>query len=164
MDSALPSPSPITPLLLPLDALNRWAPVVWLRTDDYAFPLLQTLHLIGIGLLFGTICAVDLGLLGRLRQLDPRTLAASLLPWTWAGFGLALATGGLMAMTMAAELLTNTAFQLKMGTLLMAGCNAALLHTRGPLDGSSSITRWQARASLVLWIAAITFGRWIAYA
>ena len=161
MDSASPSP---TSLLLPLDALNRWAPIVWLRTDDYAFPLLQTLHLIGIGLFFGTICAVDLGILGRLRKLEPHVLAASLLPWTWAGFGLALLTGGLMASTMAAELLTNTAFQLKMAVLLLAGCNAGLLHARGPIDGSNAITRWQARSSLLLWIAAIACGRWIAYA
>ena len=35
-----------------LDALHRWAPVVWLRSDPYAYPSLEIIHLLGIGLVF----------------------------------------------------------------------------------------------------------------
>ncbi len=151
-------------LLQSLDALSRWAPLVWLRTDDYAYPALQTVHLVGLGLLFGTVCAVDLGILGRMQGLDLRTLARRLLPWTWAGFALALTSGLAMFATMAGDLLTNNAFLVKMGVLLLAAMNAGLLHARGPLNGAQALTRWQARASMLLWTAAITSGRWIAYA
>lgn len=159
MDGLLP-----LQLLRSLDAWSRWAPLVWLRTDDYAYPALQTVHLVGLGLLFGTVCAVDLRILGRMPGLDLRLLARHLLPWTWCGFALALASGVAMFATMAGDLLTNNAFLVKMGLLLLAGANAGLLHARGPLDGAHTLTRWQARASMLLWIATITSGRWIAYA
>mgnify|MGYP002148206731 CR=1 FL=1 len=43
------------------------------------------------------------------------------------------------------------------------GTNAAILHSRGPLDSSSTATRLQAAFSLLIWIAIIICGRWIAY-
>lgn len=38
-----------------LDALNQWAPIVWLKTNAYAYPTLETMHIIAIALVFGTV-------------------------------------------------------------------------------------------------------------
>lgn len=146
-----------------LDALNRWAPIVWLKTNAYAYPALETLHLIAIALVFGTMCMVDLRLLRVIRAIDARLLARTLLPWTLAGFALALLTGLTMFISRIGDFIANPAFILKMGLLCAAGANAGVMHARGPLDDSSAITRMQAALSLVIWIAIICCGRWIAY-
>ena len=35
-----------------LQALERWAPVVWLKLDPYAYPTLEIVHLVGIALVY----------------------------------------------------------------------------------------------------------------
>ena len=54
------------------------------------------------------------------------------MPWTLLGFLLALCTGLMMFTAHAAEFLVQPVFMLKMGLVLAAGINAAVLHT-GPL-------------------------------
>ena len=146
-----------------LDALNLWAPIVWLKTNAYAYPALEAMHLIAIALVFGTVWIVDLRLLGVIRAIDVRLLAKTLLPWTLAGFALALLTGLTMFMSRVGDFISNPAFIIKMGLLFAAGANAAVLHARGALDDRSAITKTQAALSIVMWIAIIFCGRWIAY-
>jgi hypothetical protein len=152
------------PVPLPLlDALNHWSVVVWLKTNPFAYPSLEVAHITGIALVFGTLWIVDLRLLGLLRAMDVKLLARGVLPWTLLGFGLAAATGLTMFISRAADLIANPMFVTKMGLLFVAGTNAALLHSRGPLDAGSGITKLQAVLSILIWLAVITCGRWIAY-
>ncbi len=146
-----------------LDALHHWAPIVWLRVHPYAYPTLETIHIVGLALVFGTLWVVDLAILGGLRGLDPRQLARRVLPWTLAGFLLAAASGLTMFATNVADLIANPAFVLKMGLLFAAGTNAAVLHARGAIDAARGTTRLQAGLSILIWIAVIACGRWIAY-
>ena len=146
-----------------LDALNQWAPIVWLKTNAYAYPTLETMHLIAIALVFGTLWIVDLRLLGVIRAIDARLLAKTLLPWTLVGFALALLTGLTMFVSRIGDFISNPAFIIKMCLLLAAGANAEALHARGALDESSAITKTQAALSIAMWIAIIFCGRWIAY-
>jgi len=146
-----------------LDALNLWAPIVWLKTNAYAYPTLETMHLIAIALVFGTVWIVDLRLLGVIGAINARLLAKTLLPWTIAGFALALLTGLTMFVSRIGDFISNPAFILKMCLLFAAGTNAAVLHARGALDDRSAITKTQAALSIALWIAIIFCGRWIAY-
>ena len=146
-----------------LDALNHWAPIIWLKTNPYAYPALEVVHIIGIALVFGTIWIVDLTILGKLRVFEVNLLARHVVPWTMAGFALAAATGLTMFATSVGDLIANPAFVLKMGLLFAAGTNAAVLHGRGAIDGGSIFTRWQALLSIVIWVAIIACGRWIAY-
>lgn len=146
-----------------LDTLNHWAPIVWLKTNAYAYPTLETLHLIAIALVFGTLWIVDLRLLGVIRAFDVRLLAKTLLPWTLAGFALALFTGLTMFVSRVGDFISNPAFIIKMCLLFAAGTNAAVLHARGAPDDGNSITKAQAAVSIAIWIAVIFCGRWIAY-
>ena len=163
--------SPSAPLsiplsITPLQALDHWAPIIWLNTNVYAYPTLEVMHIVAIALVFGTIWIVDLRLLVRLSpldKLDVHALAKALLPWTIVGFLLAVATGLTMFVSRVGDLINNTAFIIKMCLLFAAGMNAAMLHARGRLDAENFLTRIQAALSIAIWLMVITCGRWIAY-
>lgn len=146
-----------------LELLDQWAPIVWLKTNAYAYPTLETMHIVAIALVFGTLWIVDLRLLRVIRAIDTQLLAKSLLPWTLAGFALALLTGLTMFVSRVGDFISNPAFIIKMSLLFAAGVNAAVLHARGALDDGNTITRAQAVLSIAIWIAIIFCGRWIAY-
>jgi uncharacterized membrane protein len=144
-------------------SLQQWPFAIFVRESPWAYPTLEVVHLVGLALVFGTLWLVELRLLGRLREFEPTALARAALPWTLAGFALSVASGLLLFASRADEFIANPAFLAKMGLILAAGVNAAVLHTRGRLDPDRRATRIQAAASLVLWLAVIACGRWIAY-
>ncbi|MEC5399618.1 DUF6644 family protein [Uliginosibacterium sp. H1] len=146
-----------------LDALHQMPLAVWLRTSGWVYPALEAVHIVAIALVFGTLWIVDLRLLGAMRRIDLQLLARHVIPWTLAGFALAVCSGLLMFITQAGDLVGNRAFVIKMCLLFAAGTNAALLHSRGPLDDGDRLTHVQAIASLLIWLAVIACGRWIAY-
>jgi hypothetical protein len=148
--------------------VNSPAPAPWslaefIRTSPWAYPSLEIVHLVGLGLVFGTLWLVELRLLGIGRRLEVGALAATALPWNLIGFALSVISGLLLFASRAGELIANRAFLLKMGLIALAGVNAALLHTRGALDPGRPGTRVQAAASLLLWVGVIAAGRLIAY-
>jgi len=146
-----------------VSAAPPWSVAEFVRTSPWAYPSLEVVHLVGLGLVLGTLWLVELRLLGIGRRLDVGALAATALPWNLVGFALSVASGLLLFASRAGELIANRAFLVKMGLIALAGINAALLHTRGPLDPQRAGTRLQAAASLLLWIGVIACGRLIAY-
>src|SRR5262245_11261536 len=86
-----------------------------LNNNEWAFPLVQSLHFMGFALSIGTIAIVDLRLLGlSMRRQEAAGLAADLKPWTLAGMAVMLVTGPLMFSTAAYAYHVNPAFQFKM--------------------------------------------------
>jgi hypothetical protein len=154
---------PATATVTPLEALNHWAPIVWLKTNPYAYPTLEVAHIIAIALVFGTLWIVDVRILGGLRSIDVRALTRGVLPWTLAGFTLAAVTGLTMFISRIGDLIGNPMFIAKICLLFLAGANAAVLHARGIINPQSKATRAQALLSIVIWLAVIFCGRWIAY-
>ena len=151
------------PPIAPLEALNQWAPIVWLKTNPLVYPSLEVGHIVGIALVFGTLWVIDLRILGRMRGFDVNELARHILPWTLFGFSLAALTGLTMFVTRIGDLINNPAFILKIILLFAAGANAAVLHARGRIDADSRLTKAQAVLSIAIWLAVIFCGRWIAY-
>jgi hypothetical protein len=153
-----------TPLI---QALVGWPFATWLRTSAYAYPALEVVHITGFALLFGSVVVVDLRLLGvrfaGLATHEANRLARAVLPWTVLGFAVALAAGSLMFIAHARDFISNPSFVLKMSLLFVAGMNAAVLHSRGTLNVDNLGTRLQAGLSILLWLAVIVCGRWIAY-
>lgn len=154
-----PAPIPINAL----EALGQWAPVVWLKTNPYAYPSLEILHIIGIALVFGTLWIVDMRILGFMRVFDANQLAKHVIPWTLAGFLLVAVTGLTMFVTRAGDLINNPIFVIKICLIFVAGANAAVLHARGTINVNSGLTKVQAVLSIFIWVAVIACGRWIAY-
>jgi uncharacterized membrane protein len=140
--------------------------------SDWAFPAIETVHVIAIALVIGTVSVVDLRLLGFASAQRPyRQLAGEVLPWTWGAFALALISGSLMFVTKAVDYFGNTAFRIKLALLLLAGLNMLIFETSTGRAAArwehDSRAPWPGRAaatlSLLLWIAIVFFGRRIGF-
>jgi hypothetical protein len=140
-----------------------WTGWTALAGHPWAYPALESAHLAGVALLVGSLAVLDLRVWGRGAALPVAALARLSLALTALGFALAAASGLLMFTTQPQELLANRAFVLKMGLLMAAGANAAWFHARGSLQRLDGVARAQTLASLLIWVAAIVCGRWIAY-
>jgi hypothetical protein len=131
----------------------------------------QIFHTLGFTTLVGSVAVFDLRVLGIAKQISVRALARFLLPWTLASLAVIVPTGLMMFSAHADDLLSNRAFELKMGLLLAAGMNGAYFHT-GPYmtvkgwDTNAPapwVARLSAALSLALWIGVIACGRLLAY-
>ncbi len=134
-----------------------------LKSNPWAYPALEIVHILGIGLLLGNLFLLELRVFGKGAALPVKDLARLGLSIVVVGFCMAAASGLLMFATQAAELLTNRAFTLKMLLLCTAGCNAAWFHGRGSLDKLDGTAKLQMLVSSALWIGVVICGRWIAY-
>ncbi len=151
--------APINPALVA--ALTAWAAP--LRTHPWAYPALEALHIVGIALLLGNLVLVELRVWGRGAALPMKDLAQLSLSLAVFGFGIALTTGALMFMSQAQELIGNRAFVIKMLLVMLAGVNAAVLHTRGGLSKLDGWVKAQTALSVLIWLCVVALGRGIAY-
>ena len=135
----------------------------WIKSDAYAYPLLEIVHIIGIALLLGNLVLFEVRVFGLGRAIALQPLARLALALALAGFGLAACSGLLMFASQPQEMLSNRAFTLKMLVVLLAGTNAALFHLRGGLMKLDALAKLQTALSMGLWIVVIICGRWIAY-
>jgi hypothetical protein len=157
----------MTPSGGPLGALEASGLGQAMRQWLWLYPSVEVVHLVGIGLLFGSIAVLDLRLLGFSRGISARTLAGA--------FILIIPSGLAMFSAHATEFVQSEVFVVKMLLILAAGMNAALFHTvtfRTADVWDSEETRKlppppSARAagaiSLLLWISVIACGRLLAY-
>src|SRR6187200_2343072 len=92
-----------------------------IRESLYIFPLLESIHVFGLALVFGTIAVIDLRLLGLASTHRPfHRMASDTLKWTWVAFTITFVTGVLMFTTNATVYFHNPVFQAKMALLLVA--------------------------------------------
>ena len=83
--------------------------------QSWLFPVIQSIHIIGITILVGTITLIDLHLLGwGLRRQTTDDLASRLAPWTSAGLLTVLVTGPVLFWSDLTRYLNNPAFVMKM--------------------------------------------------
>jgi hypothetical protein len=154
-----------------LQALEGSGVARYMREALWAYPAIEALHIMALGLVFGSILVVDLRLLGLSREVSASRLARHALPWTVGAFVVAMLTGLLMFTAHAEDFVTNRVFILKMGLILAAGVNAGLLHTgafRTVAQWDTAVTpptrvRFAAGVSIVIWICVIACGRLLAY-
>jgi hypothetical protein len=155
-----------------LEWLQQTSLAVHIRDSLFAFPLIESTHVIGLTLVFGTIAIIDLRLLGvASTNRSFERLAADILKWTWVAFLLTAITGALMFITNAPVYFHNTYFRVKIALLFLAALNMLVfeLTTRrsvGQWDRDTSappLGRAVAAVSLVIWICVIITGRMIGF-
>jgi hypothetical protein len=143
-----------------------------IRESDYAFSIFESIHVLGITLLVGTIAILDLRMLGViLRSIPVTRIARTVFPLTWLGFAVMFGSGFLLFWAEAAKNYTNPAFRIKLILLALVGLNPLIFHTtvyrRAHDWESQQLSPWRARvaavASLTLWGSIIVAGRAIAY-
>lgn len=88
----------------------------------WVWPTCETLHFIGLSLLFGVAAAVDLRMLGMMKSI-PFTALHRLLPWGILGFGLNTITGMLFFVGAPQQYTTNPVFHWKLALMMLAGIN-----------------------------------------
>jgi hypothetical protein len=152
-------------------ALEDWSVAQSIRGGPTLYPAVETVHLLGVALVLGTVATLDVRLLGASRRLPAGLLARHTLTIVWCAFAVAAVSGFLLFATRATAYADNTAMQLKAALLVLAGLNAAGFHVGSGRRMLRDPERWSppagARAvaglSLVLWLMIAVAGRWIAY-
>ena len=159
-----------------LDEFLHWLQALPLPTEirenDNLFPWIESVHVLAIVIVIGSISIVDLRLLGvASRERPVARLMRDVLPWTWSAFAVAALTGGLLFSAKAIDYAHNFYFEGKMILLVLAGLNMALFHA----FTGHGVAGWGAAAqpprsakaagalSLLLWVCVVGFGRWIGF-
>ena len=138
----------------------RWCDSTWIgvtiRESRYLFPIIETVHLLGLTLLLGTTIIISLRLFGLgMRRQSVTQLAEDLAPWTLGSLMAMLATGVLLFLSEALKCYDSPPFRLKMAFLLAAILYQFTVYRR--------FTRSANAASMRVWsgvIAAISLGLW----
>jgi hypothetical protein len=139
---------------------------------EWLFPIVETLHVISLAMVFGSIVMVDLRLVGAAsRNSAMSRLSGEVLPYTWGAFICAVVTGTLLFISKAHVYFYNLQFQLKFLCMLLAAMNMAVFHFgtyRRVLEWDDRhppprAARLAGALSIALWIGVIFFGRWIGF-
>lgn len=152
-----------------MEWLAQWPVAVALRQSALAYPLVNAAHILGIGLLLGSIATLDLRLLGLFRAAPLAVLAPPLWRMAACGLGLAAATGFLLFSTRPAGYLDNPAFLVKLGLVGLGLVNILALHLnpawKRVLAGgeAGAALRLPALVSLLVWVCVVVAGRWIGF-
>ncbi len=140
--------------------------------SEWMFPVIETLHVLALTLVIGSIAMLDLRLLGVAnRDRAVSQLAEDTLPWTWAAFVVAAITGVLMFVSAATSYYDNVPFQIKLVLLALAGLNMAVFH----FTAYRTVHHWNVALptpqaariagslSLLFWVGVVFAGRWIGF-
>jgi tryptophan-rich sensory protein len=143
-----------------------------IRENDVLFPSIESVHVLAICLVVGSIMAVDLRLLGFASVKRPlSSVTRGILPLTWGAFTVAVASGFLLFISNATKYLGNGFFVAKLCLIAAAGLNMLVFHfisarNQASWDGQARLppsVRLAGGVSMMLWIAVVACGRWIGF-
>lgn len=144
----------------------------FIASSAWAFPTIESVHVIALVTVVGTVTIMDLRLLGlasgswKVTQLSRDTLR-----WTWMAFVLAAITGTLLFVSKAHVYAREPWFLGKLALIALAGLNMAVFHaltwkTVGEWDSARdapTAAKIAGGLSLACWVLAVFFGRWIGF-
>lgn len=134
-----------------------------LQNLQWIVPLSQSLHIVGLSVLFGAAVALNLRILGALPAVRPvAQMATALTPWVWRAFSLVLVTGLVQTIAEPLRQFVTPVFWIKMG-LIVAVVALTTQELRRARSAEAIVPRGIAIASLVLWTAIMICGRMIGY-
>jgi hypothetical protein len=161
----------IKELLADLQA-TPWGTAV--RESTWLFPTIESVHVLALVLVVGSIMMVDLRLLNLAsRQRSVKELTDDILPWTWTAFAAAAITGTLLFSSSAVRYVGIWQFEAKMCMLVLAAINMGIFH----IGAFRSVAQWDRHPlhpplaaklaggiSLCIWVTIVALGRWIGFA
>ena len=141
-------------------------------TRFWVVPVVQSIHILAIAVVMASIAMLDLRLAGMTgREQSVQGMTRRFYPWIWGALAVLFLTGLVMIMSEPGRELLNWVFWTKMGLILGAILFTAPVRTlvedvryRDLPANKRALVRTCAFISLVLWVAVVTCGRWIAYA
>ncbi|MEO8467667.1 MAG: hypothetical protein ABI640_20260 [Gammaproteobacteria bacterium] len=143
---------------------------IWIQSHLWVTPLLQSIHIVMIGVVFVAVLMITLRVLGRVG--NEETFAAvwnRFSPWMWGGIGVMALTGLVLGIAEPVREASALSFWLKM-SLIVIGILGALTFGRtlrpfayvGDTQFSGG-AKAVAAGTVVLWLCIIFLGRAIAY-
>lgn len=146
---------------------------LWLQVHFWVIPTVQSFHILAIAALFGSALMLDMrifNLAGGSRSMTQ--LSQRYEPWIWWAMVVLLISGSLLAIAEPVREFINPIFWIKMGLVPVAVVlniffYRAIRHKAANWDGlqhGHGAIRAGALALIVLWVAIMFCGRWIAYA
>jgi hypothetical protein len=143
-----------------------------IQTTGWIIPTLQTIHILGVAVIFSSAILVDLRIWRLLQRDVPLPdVARRFLPAIWPVLLILLITGSLLVIGEPRRSLLNVTFYLKMTLLVLAVTLTAALQW----SLSSAPKFWEkdrgrrmagqlvATVSILVWCSILFAGRWIAY-
>jgi len=142
----------------------------WVLTSTIGFPLMLSLHAVGMAIAIGLILVLDLRLLGAFDVISFSFLRRVLV-LSWAGFIVNFFSGTALFVPRGIEYIGDPAFLSKMLLITLGVATTAHLQrllSRQSADWDAGATvlassRAWAVGSILIWFGAITSGRLIAY-
>jgi hypothetical protein len=161
--------------MTPLAFFEWLADTSWsvdLHESQYAYPLIESIHVWTMAVFFGSVVMFDLRLLGvTMRKVPASEVVDRLLPLTIAAFVLMVISGMLLFYAIPLRSYQSIFFRFKMLLLLLAGLNVWVFHSRvypkvatWDVGGAPPrAARVAGAVSLALWVGIVFSGRMIAY-
>lgn len=143
-----------------------------IQTTGWIIPTLQTIHILGVAVLFSSAILVDLRIWRLLQRDAPLAeIARRFLPVIWPVLLILLITGSLLIIGEPRRALLNSTFYLKMALLAVAltltGALQWSLSSRAEFWEQDRAPRlagkFAATVSMLLWCGILFAGRFIAY-
>jgi len=138
-----------------------------IRHSTWQFPIIETIHLLGLTILFGSLMVVDLRLLGIvLRRHSVAVVAGDFMIWFWTALLISACTGVAMFLSEATRMSYNSAFFAKIVLIVLAVAFHLTVHRGVVTPGASKsafMGKFAACLSLLCWLSVALAGRAIAF-
>ena len=139
-----------------------------IRRSSWLFPLIEAIHLLGLGVIGGAVLVVDLHLLGLgLRRQSVAQLARDAQPWLIGSLFLMFVTGGLLFLSEATKCYYHEAFWFKMASLFLAIVFTFTIQRKAIMASETRLepvwSKVVAVVSVMLWSGVGVGGRWIGF-
>jgi hypothetical protein len=153
------------------EALENSTAAIWVGESLWGYPLLLSLHVVGLATVAGIFLMLDLRILGFNKGVSYESFL-SLFGLAWVGLAVNAISGTALFSSQATTFISSTPFLLKIGSITVGVICAVMI--RGKLresaaswdvsdNATSGSTRLLAVISILCWIGAIGAGRLIAY-
>lgn len=139
-----------------------------IKDKTWIWATCETLHFMGLTMLFGVVLLVNLRMLGIIKGISYAALH-QLLPWAVGAFALNTLTGMVFFIAAADQYTTNPVFHWKLALILVAGINAiyfTVVDEPWELktgESAKGMTKAVAVSGLALWIGIIFCGHMLPF-
>lgn len=137
------------------------------KDSPWAFAVTESVHLLALSVMGGTVLLVDLRILGLgLTSRPLRELAAETRGWMTVALLALIVTGIGLFLSEAVKCYYSTPFWVKMSTLLVATVFTYTIRQRAVMSAAPEASvsgKAIAVLSMVMWFVVAASGRWIGY-
>ena len=142
--------------------VENTALALWVSTSLWAYPLLLSLHIVGLAIVAGIFSMRDMHLIGVLNALQVSQFN-DLTKLAYLGFTINAISGFLLFTSQASIFITSIPFLSKISLISIAMVLTLFINKVIKRDGNNTRLKIPAFISLLCWINAIVAGRLIAY-